>query len=415
MVLSDNIKKLIGGFFRITDCGCTAIDTSADIIYCEGSCNTQCPVSSECDCKAAHKNAIFQAERFGDRYIYFCPGGLVFICALTEFDNRDLVLLAGPMMATDRENFISSDLREPFDTNKEKTDKLIEYTDKLKIFAPEKINDISDMLYVMAGYIRSHEFNGQLHGNKKTQKALQQKQINEYIQSIKARMILGINNFTPYPYDKEKQLIYAITTGNAADARRYMNEILGHIFFASADNLNAIKIRAMELTVLISRAALDGGADMNNIYQFNLQYITDFFELDTIEDICFALTEILNKFSEETFRFAEVKHVDLLSRAVSYIRNNYMHKISLNDVADHIYLSPSYLSRIFKEEMKTSFNGFLNSVRIEKSKILLLSEQLSIIEVSELVGFSDQSYFNKVFKKITGLTPNKFREQKRYF
>jgi YesN/AraC family two-component response regulator len=197
------------------------------------------------------------------------------------------------------------------------------------------------------------------------------------------------------------------------EARRYLNEILGHIFFASANNLNSIKIRAMELTVLISRAALDGGADMNNIYQFNLQYISDFFRLETIEDVCFALTEILKKFSEETFRFADVKHVDLLSKAVSFIRTNYMHKITLDDVAEHIYLSPSYLSRIFKEEMKTNFNSYLNSVRIEKSKILLLSEQLSIVEISELVGFFDQSYFNKVFKKATGTTPKKFREQKR--
>lgn len=410
MFLSDDIKKLIGVFYRLTECGCMAMDTSAEIIHCEGSCNMQCPASREYDCSSAHKYAAFQAERFGGRYIYFCPSGFVYICALTGYDDQNFSLLAGPIMATDKENYVSSDLTEPFNANNDNTNKLSEYIDGLKLFTSERINDLSDMLTVMAGYIGGSEFTRQIY---KQEKILQQKQINEYIQSIKARMILGIDNFSPYPYDKEKQLTYAITTGNVTEARRYLNEILGHIFFASANNLNSIKIRAMELTVLISRAALDGGADMNNIYQFNLQFISDFFKLDTIEDVCFALTEILKKFSEETFRFAEVKHVDLLSKAVSFIRTNYMHKITLDDVAEHIYLSPSYLSRIFKEEMKTSFNSYLNSVRIEKSKILLLSEQLSIVEISELVGFFDQSYFNKVFKKTTGTTPKKFREQKR--
>lgn len=410
MLLSDNVKKLIGVFYRLTGCGCIAIDSSAEIIHCDGSCNFSCPASRETDCSAAHKYAVYQAERFGGRYIYFCPAGFVFICAVTGSDDEKFALLAGPVMATDKENFVSSDLTEPFMPHEKNKLRLSNYIDGLKQFSSDRITDLADMLAVTAGYIKGNEYSQQIH---RQEKALQQQQINEYIQSIKARMILGIDNFSPYPYDKEKQLIYAITTGNMIEARRYLNEILGHIFFASANNLNSIKIRAMELTVLISRAALDGGADMNNIYQFNLQYISDFFKLDTIEDVCFALTEILKKFSEETFRFADVKHVDLLSKAVSYIRTNYMHKITLDNVAEHIYLSPSYLSRIFKEEMKTSFNSYLNTVRIEKSKVLMLSEQLSIVEISELVGFFDQSYFNKVFKKATGTTPKKFREQKR--
>ncbi|MCL2517836.1 MAG: AraC family transcriptional regulator, partial [Oscillospiraceae bacterium] len=186
---------------------------------------------------------------------------------------------------------------------------------------------------------------------------------------------------------------------------------LGHIFFASADNLDAIKIRAMELTVMISRASLDGGADMSNVYLLNLEFITDFFKLESIEEVCFALIDILNRFSNETFKVEQVKHVDLLSKAVSYITANYMHKISLEDLADYIYLSPSYLCKIFKEEMKTNFSSYLNKVRIEKSKILLLSEQLSITEIAILVGFCDQSYFNKVFKKLTGVTPKNFREK----
>ena len=408
MHISDDKLKLIESFAAVGRCPVMAFDNDSDILHNCGSCGFSCPAAD--GCAKVHSYASFQSERFGGKYIYFCPGGFVFIASAVNTGEECYSLLAGPIMATDRENFLPADLAEPFTDSKNDIKLLSPFIDTLKHFEPDTITDLANMLAALAGYFSGGEY---IRRRTLKEKQLQQKQINDYIQSIKARIILGVDSFTPYPYDKEKQLIYAIQTGNTADARRYLNEILGHIFFASADNLEAIKIRAMELCVLISRAALDSGADMNSIYQYNVQILSDFFELQTIEDVCATLTEILRRFSDETFRFMEVKHVDLLSKAVSFIRTNYMHKISLEDVADYIYLSPSYLSKIFKEELGTNFNSYLNLVRIEKSKILLLSEQLSISEVSELVGFFDQSYFNKVFKRITGMTPKKYREQKR--
>jgi len=89
-----------------------------------------------------------------------------------------------------------------------------------------------------------------------------------------------------------------------------------------------------------------------------------------------------------------------------------MKKITLEDVAAYVYLSPSYFSKIFKEEMDVNFNAYLNYVRIEMSKKLLLDPSISMVEVSNLVGFEDQSYFSKVFKKMTGISPKKYRENR---
>lgn len=89
-----------------------------------------------------------------------------------------------------------------------------------------------------------------------------------------------------------------------------------------------------------------------------------------------------------------------------------MKKITLEEVASYVYLSPSYFSKIFKEEMKVNFNTYLNYVRIEKSKKLLLDDSIVLVDLSNLVGFEDQSYFSKVFKKITGVSPGKYRESR---
>lgn len=398
------INKLIG-------CGCMLIAADGKILGCEGSCSCSCPDHSGSpyaqDCVTAQLHAAYQAERFGGKYIYFCPSGLIFCIAQIMGERENQFLIAGPIMATDRENYIAGDLTEPFKADITTCEAMERFTASLKYLPAEDISCLSDLVYLAANHISGYDYKKLI---SRQEQAQQQQQIGDYVQSVKARMMLGLDEFKPYPYDKEKKLTWAIMTGCESEARKLLNEILGHIFFASANNLDAIKIRAMELAVVISRAAIDGGADSNSVYQLNPQYISDFFALDTIEDVCFALAKILRRFSEETFNLTKVKHIDLLSKAISYIRANYMHKITLEDVAEHVFLSPSYLSKIFKDELGTNFNGYLTTVRVEKSRVLLLSEELSIAEIAELSGFFDQSYFNKVFKRETGVTPKKYRE-----
>ncbi|MGI6743723.1 MAG: helix-turn-helix transcriptional regulator [Eubacteriales bacterium] len=236
-----------------------------------------------------------------------------------------------------------------------------------------------------------------------------EKEIKDYVASIRSRQLLGVDSYKPYPYDKEKLLISAITTGNADTARRYLNEILGFIFFTGSENLMTLKARAMELTVLISRASLDAGADESEIYSLCPKFINHFISLDNLEDVCRALTSILNRFMELTFNRKDVRNISIISRATAYIAANYMHPITLKDTADHIYISSSYLSRIFRSEMGVRFSEYLTKYRIDKSKLLLTDPELTVSDVASLVGYTDQSYFNKVFKRMIGVSPKKWR------
>jgi YesN/AraC family two-component response regulator len=245
--------------------------------------------------------------------------------------------------------------------------------------------------------------------NKSNEIYEQQRQIGEYIQNVKASLIRE-SGYIAYPYDKEKLLIHSIVHNDLANSRKYLNEILGHIFFSSATNLDIIKVRAMELSIMISRAAMDGGADKSKISEINVQFLSEFFNHQTIEEVCWSLTDILKTFTRETFEFSKVKHVDIISKAIAYVKTNYMRKLTLNEVAEYVFLSPSYFSKIFKQEMDCYFKDYVNYIRVEKSKLLLLTEKISLVEIADNAGFYDQSYFNKVFKKMTGVTPKKFRE-----
>jgi len=84
----------------------------------------------------------------------------------------------------------------------------------------------------------------------------------------------------------------------------------------------------------------------------------------------------------------------------------------LEDVANHVQLSPSYFCSVFRQEMKCNFNAYLNRIRIEMSKKLLMDNDIPLADVANLVGYEDQSYFTRVFRSRVGISPGKYRERK---
>ena len=218
---------------------------------------------------------------------------------------------------------------------------------------------------------------------------------------------IEINN---YPIEKERELLRLISLGDKAGSQKILNEIFGHIFFTTGGEFEIIKARILELMVLLSRAALKGGADVEQIFGLNYKYLNDIHHFKTVEELTYWLSKIMMRFTDCVFNLTGVKHVDVIYRAIDYIKKNYMKKITLEEVASHVYLSPAYFSKIFKEEMKTNFNNYLNLVRIEMSKKLLLDDSMPLVDISSYVGYEDQSYFSKVFKKMVGISPGKYRE-----
>ena len=86
-----------------------------------------------------------------------------------------------------------------------------------------------------------------------------------------------------------------------------------------------------------------------------------------------------------------------------------MAKITLETAAEHVFLSPSYLSRKFKEETGKNFNRYLSEVRTEAAKQLLENSGAELSDIAQSVGFEDQSYFSKVFRRTQGMTPKEYR------
>lgn len=92
---------------------------------------------------------------------------------------------------------------------------------------------------------------------------------------------------------------------------------------------------------------------------------------------------------------------------IAYMNKNYNEDISLDKVAKTTYLSPAYISKVFKEETGYSPINYLISIRLKKSRELLESGNISVKEAAEQVGYKDAYYFSKLFKKYYGFSPSK--------
>ena len=173
-----------------------------------------------------------------------------------------------------------------------------------------------------------------------------------------------------------------------------------------------MKARALELAVVISRATIEAGADLNEIFVCNESFIRELEKLSSVEDIGAWLSALLHRFIDYSFDFSHIKHSDVVFKVAEYVKNRFAEKLSLDEIAEHVSLSKSYLSRIFKEETGESLSSYINKVRIDKAKLMLLDNGCALVNVASLCGFEDQSYFTKVFKRLVGVSPKRYRESR---
>lgn len=102
-----------------------------------------------------------------------------------------------------------------------------------------------------------------------------------------------------------------------------------------------------------------------------------------------------------------------IKKTIAYMHQHYADKgLSINKMADEVYLSTTYLSSLFKQEMGVTINRYLTDIRIEYAKTLLLDQSLKLYQIADMVGYEDSAYFTRIFKNQTGFTPKEYREQK---
>jgi Response regulator containing CheY-like receiver domain and AraC-type DNA-binding domain len=128
----------------------------------------------------------------------------------------------------------------------------------------------------------------------------------------------------------------------------------------------------------------------------------------TMDSLALLLTEIL-KSSSQFFSSTQRQNNYIIRKTTEYIKDHYTQTIKLQLIAEHVHVNSSYLSRLFRKETGETITDAIARFRIEKAKELLANTNIKAYEVASMVGIEDSAYFSLLFKKITGLSPLKYK------
>jgi len=207
--------------------------------------------------------------------------------------------------------------------------------------------------------------------------------------------------------EKERMLLAAFQRGDSETGTRIINELINSILARYPHNFELVRFRAIELLVLLSRAA-DNGASAS--IEINNRILAQIQESKAAEELIKNLNRAASQMADKIFSFRGMRHSSVLRKAQRFIWDNYTRKIDLEEISKASGLSAPYFSTIFNEEMGEKLSRYLNRLRVEKAATLLTETNKPMNLIAELCGFEDQSWFSKVFKSFTGVNPGKYRE-----
>lgn len=111
----------------------------------------------------------------------------------------------------------------------------------------------------------------------------------------------------------------------------------------------------------------------------------------------------------------EKDKINLAEEVILFLENNYMEDVTVNQIAQHFYISPASLSRIFKDHTGETLINYLIQLRLSKAKEIIEEDiEISIRQISKLVGYEDAYYFSKLFKKYYGKPPTLFQKEMKF-
>jgi len=426
--IKDVIRWLLDSYYKATGFKVIFVDkkgklflsSTSDGFFCNFCKLIQSSSEGEKRCFKSFSDGALKSIEYGFPYIYQCYAGIIEWSAPFLFEGEFLgSFVSGGVLMRKQDSSFLKEIKKIDKTLGLEESQLEEILKRIKIVSEKKVKAAADILHIMANYLTKMELTDI---KLRQEKYIQQAKISEEIQSIKRRELELLekeekneNSFISvsslYPLETERELLKRVRLGDKEGAKEVLNEILGKILFKNAGQTELIRARLLELAAVLSRAAVEGTADLEMILGLNFEHIQELGKIKSIEELCVWIVKVLDRFTESVYKNRNVKNIDIIRKTREFIRANYKKKIKLIDISKAIYLSPYYLSHIFKRETGITLMEYLTKVRIEEAKRLLENTQWNTTRISFEVGCTDQSYFCKVFKKSESMSPSDYRKR----
>lgn len=343
------------------------------------------------ECLKRHLSAAMLADRHGGKYAYVCPENKIFISA-PVMSGRVLraAIILGPTDVSEEDD--EEPQRYPgFDPYPVRNSEAFHHLTVVLAAVAAGVGDGSESYLRRVGREDKLDAKGLARSIERSRRS----------------------RSTQYPVASERALGAAVHSGDSAAAVAALDRIFS--YFATAGSHTGAHEHADqigELIVIISRSALGAGVQSGIVFAASEQCKRELAftstHVQSYRRVRFLVDEMIafvNSVKGEAYD-------DLVYRVQAYVQEHLGEELRLERVGEAVGLSPAYLSRVFKEKSGQNFVEYVNQMRIARAKGELLGDDASIAEISRACGFESVSYFTRVFKKSTGITPGAFRKSR---
>ena len=220
--------------------------------------------------------------------------------------------------------------------------------------------------------------------------------------------------FRRLPISSEYEKYNAVSSGNVEKVKENFIKIKENYYngkgVLSDDPVKNVRYHFIISTAMISRVCVENGMSHDLAYTLSDIYIRRADKCESAEKIIDMIGEMHVDYAE---RMHELKKRNVISihirKCIDYIYENLQEKLTVRSMAEYLQIDPTYLSKLFSKEVGVSFREFIINARVGAAKNMLAYSDFSFSEVSLSLGFSSQSAFTDTFKRLTGMTPGKYR------
>ncbi|WP_138752574.1 response regulator [Paenibacillus sinopodophylli] len=210
-------------------------------------------------------------------------------------------------------------------------------------------------------------------------------------------------------WERTHELLFLVESGKCAKVKELVLDFFAFYIRQPAVSLAQLKEQSREMIQEVKKMLsvylqthVDGSPSSSLESVLNIS-----FDLDSIREY---LLTVLASTADLLKEGSAYSSENVIENIKTYIDKNFIKDLTLEKVSSLFYLNPSYLSFLFKEKIGQNFTDYINQLRIEQAKLLLKGTDNKVYKVAKQLGFDNPKYFFRVFKKMTGLTPEEFRK-----
>ncbi|WP_163537985.1 helix-turn-helix domain-containing protein [Gracilibacillus sp. YIM 98692] len=288
-----------------------------------------------------------------------------------------------------------------------KTSKILDHYNRLSLLSHDTTVLMGKLLYFLV--FQKKVSNIELYDSK---------YINGNVDKIISTIELAASNrrqdqdFHP-PFSLEREVFQCIKEGRKEDLLKHhqIRHKLRPAVLAKNSYVRNKKNFAISAITLATRSAIDGGINHELAKTLSDEMIVKVEEAKTANQVIHLHVQALETFAEYVYHHKRNKYSKLLKDCLDYIYMYIYEELSLTELAEFVNVSPGYISTQFKKEVGMPVSHYIQKEKVEEAKKLMSFTNQSLTEISQKLQFTDQSYFTKIFKKYTNITPKQYKNQ----